>query len=206
MKIKYFYPLIIFIFFVNYHFYSFYQENFLSMLKILAQRKEKSLYEKIQSQHPYYEVWQIINSGKKIALINHSQDEKEVDYNTTYFKNLRRKDKKNYYLSELKLFILYYSYPKTVPVYNFYEAINNFDKLKRFDYIISDFELESFYKEKIYFDLLEVKKTKEQQNFENKFMLAYSKLKRLKLEDKQYLIINRHKEKPFYIYQLTFLR
>lgn len=204
MRIKYFYPLIIFIFVVNYHFYSFYQKSFLSMLKIISQRKEKSLYEKIQSQHPYYEVWQIINSGKKILFINHSKDDKEIDYNTTYFKNIKSKNKTNYYLSELKLFILYYSYPNSVPVLDFYEAVNNFDKLKKIDYIISDFELESFYREKVNSDLLKIKKTKAQENFENKFMRLYIRLKRLELSDKQYLIINRHKEKPYYIYKLIF--
>ncbi len=200
----YFYPLVIFIFLVNFHYYQFYQDSF-EQMKLLIKNKQKSFgdYEKIQSEHPYYEIWRLSESNEKVVFLNESKDGKEVDYNTTYFKNINKKIKKDYYLSELKLFVNYYFFPRNIPKFSFYELIFNNDKiLTRGVYLISDFEMEGYYKKLLEENLCRKIKSPEQKLIEKKFLETYNRLKRLEISKKNYLIVNRHPEKPYYLYEV----
>lgn len=204
MKVKYFYPLIIFIFFVNYHFYDFYQKNFLSMLRIINKRKEKTLYEKIQSQNPYYEIWRLTQSNSNVIFVNEDKDNQFIDYVSNYFLNRDKSPEKkiNYYLTELNLMIKYFFYPKVVSTYSFHQIIFLPQLVKKGMYIISDYEFEAFYKKIFLESQCSCKKTIEEQNIEKNFINFYQKLKRLPISKKDYISVIRHPEKPYYLYQV----
>lgn len=199
----YFYPLIIFIFLVNFHYYQFYQDSF-NQIRFLLKTKQKNLdyYEKIQSEHPYYEIWRLAKLNKNVIFLNESKSDKEIDYNTTYFKNINNKIKLNYYLSELKLFIDYYFFPKKIKTVSFRELVLNPKMLTKDDYLISDYQLEGYYKKLLEDNLCKKQKTAGQEVIENKFLATYNRLKRLEITKKSYMIVNRHPEKPYYLYQV----
>ena len=108
IKKHYFYPLIIALFLISFHFYSFYQKSFFQMINLIKNKRYPTLYEKIQSENPYYEIWLLAKAGKNIYFIFEDKSDKNLDYNTTYFKQKQTRKKVNYYLSELKLNIDYF--------------------------------------------------------------------------------------------------
>ncbi len=203
-SLVYFYPLIIFIFFVNFHFYDFYQKNFLSMLKIISKRKEKTLYEKIQSQNHYYEVWRLANLKKNVIFVNEDKSSQFIDYVSTYFLNKNKpQDKKiTYYLTELNLMTKYFFYPKIVPVYSFYQIIFSPPLIKKGIYIISDYEFESFYKNKFSENKCLCEKSIEKINIEKNFLSFYQRLKRIEISNKDYVSVIRRPEKTYYLYEV----
>jgi hypothetical protein len=175
------------------------------MLKIIKNQKEKSFVEKIQSQHPYYEIWRLSKEDKNVIFVNEDRSEKNIDYVTTYFMNKKNpRVKINYYLTELKLAINYFFYPKKIPSYSFYQLILNYDSLKKDYFIISDYEFEDYWKKKIEERrccLFE--KTEADIQLEKKFFSLYDRIKRLEISKKQYTSLLRHPEKPYYIYQVV---
>jgi hypothetical protein len=202
-NIIYFYPLIIFIFLVNYHFYSFYQKNFLSIRRIIKNQREKSLYEKIQSQNHYFEIWQLLQKTNQVIFINEDKDSNFIDYVTTYFKNKENKTKPlTYYLTELGLMIKYFSYPRPIPVYSFYQILINPSLIKKDDFIISDYEFEDFYKKRIEEKNCFCEKNQEEIMIEKNFLFIFNRLKRLDISAKHYVSMIKRPEKPYYIYQV----
>lgn len=194
----YFYPLIIFIFLVNYHFYSFYQNNFLSMLRIIKNQKEKLFVEKIQSQHPYYEIWRLLKGNKNVIFVNEEKNIKSIDYTTTYFMNRNTTKKTTHYLSELKLMINYFAYPRNILSVSFLQLINYQNLLKEGDYIISDVDLGEFAK----LNFLNLYNYSGQITTKQNINNLLSKIELVPIVKKQYQIINRHPENPYYIYQV----
>lgn len=197
-----FYPLIIFIFLVNYHFYSFYKQNFFQMKKIITKKINISNYEAIQSEHPYYEIWKLAQTDNRVFLVMNNLDTGNVDYTTTYFKRLIG-DKRNYYLSELSLFINYFFYPRKIESFSFDQLIRSKNIYKKRDIIISDFDFDSFYlinyKDNSY---IFKEKTEKERQFDQQFLSLYHRLKNIKVFNKNFVITNRHKEKPYFIYEL----
>jgi len=202
MKKYYFYPLIVFVFLVSYHFYSFYEQNFFQMKKILLSKTQKSYYEKIQSEHPYYEIWKLAQQNKKVTFINEQNSDGALDYTTTYFRK-KRGDKSNYYLSELKLVLNYFFYPRLITTYSFYTAVDLSSYFNRGEIIVSDFDLDTYAKIQNEKKLCPSKsKTKKEITFDEKFEIFYKRLKKLEISKKNYLVYNRHQEKPYYIYEV----
>jgi len=204
MKKEYFYPLIITIFLITFHFYSFYQKNFFQMLGLIKNKKNLNLYERIQSENPYYEVWQLAKNKANIYFIFEDKKENNLDYNTTYFVNKNKKNNKiNYYLSELKLNIDYFFYPKIIKPYSLFELISFYhSKIKKGDFIISDYELDEYWQKINQSSYIFQPKSTKQEEYDNKFISFYKRLKRLVISKKNFIPLNRHPEKPYYIYQV----
>lgn len=202
-KSSFYYPLIIFIFLVNYHFYSFYKGNFFQMKQLVTKKSNLSRYESIQREHPYYEIWKLSQDNKNhIIVVMDSRGGDNIDYTTTYFKKLKG-DKNIYYLSELTLFVNYFFYPRKIRTLTFYEAIMPEKKYQKDDYIISDFDFGSYYQDNYLESLKTLKyKTDKEKLFDLIFLSLYKRLKEIKISKKQYIITNRHIEKPYYIYQV----
>lgn len=197
-KMSFFYPLIIFIFLVNYHFYSFYENNFSKIKELIANKSYLSRYESIQSEHPYYEIWKLSqDKNNNITVIMDERNEGTIDYTTTYFKK-KNGDKNNYYLSELTLFVNYFFYPRRIKILTFNQAVMSKIKYKQGDYIISDYNL-SFYKQELN---IQKNKTNKQKIFDSNFEALYKRLKDIKVSEKNFFMTNRRKEKDYYIYQL----
>jgi len=197
-KSSFYYPLIIFIFLVNYHFYSFYAGNFSKMKQLVSNKSNLNRYESIQSEHPYYEVWKLSQDTKKqVTVIMYVRDESNIDYTTTYFKKLKG-EKENYYLSELTLFVNYFFYPRIIKTLTFSQAIMLEKNYKKGDYIISDYYFESYFQN---LNILK-NKTEKQKIFDLSFLSLYKRLKEIKVSEKKYFLTNRRLERPYYIYQV----
>lgn len=201
---NYFYPLIIFLFLISFHFYSFYQKSFLQMMNLIKDKKYPTLYEKIQSENPYYEIWLFAKNNKNTYFIFEDKSDKNLDYNTTYFKQKQTGEKKNYYLSELKLNIYYFFYPKEIKPKSLWEIIYVYqDGLKKGDIIISDYELDEYWEKINTQSYAYVRKTPLEEEYDKKFKDFYKRLKRLPVSKKKFIPVNRHPEKPYYIYQVV---
>ncbi len=202
MKDYYFYPLLIIVFLITFHFYSFYQKNFFQMLKLIKSKLHPTLYERIQSENPYYEIWLLSQKSNPVYFIFEDKTDKNLDYNTTYFKNKNKpeKNKINYYLSELKLNIDYYFYPRIIKNFSLYEIVKNQDKIQKNSFIISDYKLDDYWQKINSLPYLYQIKTTQQKEFDKLFSSFYKRLKRLNIQKKQYLSLIRHPEKPYYIY------
>jgi|GEM_PF-1743070 len=203
IKKYYFYPLIIAIFLISFHFYSFYQESFFQMMNLIKNKKHQTLYEKIQSENPYYEVWLLAKNGKNVYFIFEDKNDKNLDYNTTYFKQKQTGKKINYYLSELKLNIDYFFYPKVIKPVSLWEILYfHQDNIGKYDIVISDYELDEYW-ERINSQIYSCfKKTVLEKEYDERFKTFYKRLKRLLISKKEFIPINRHPEKPYYIYQV----
>jgi hypothetical protein len=94
------------------------------MTRIIKNQKDQSLYEKIQSQHPYYEIWRLLKENKNVIFVNEEKNIKSIDYTTTYFMNRNITKKTTHYLSELKLMINYFAYPRNILSVSFLQLIN----------------------------------------------------------------------------------
>lgn len=203
IKKHYFYPLIIFIFLISFHFYSFYQKSFFQMMNLIKDKNHSTLYEKIQSENPYYEVWLLSNSRKNIYFIFEDKNDKNLDYNTTYFKQKQIGKKINYYLSELKLNIDYFFYPKEIKPVSLWEILYfHQDNIRKYDIIISDYELDEYWQKINSQSYFCFKKTALEEEYNKKFKTFYKRLKRLLISKKEFIPVNRHPEKPYYIYQV----
>jgi hypothetical protein len=173
------------------------------MTRIIKNQKEQLLYEKIQSQNHYYEAWQLLQKNSHVIFINEDKDSNFIDYVTTYFKNKENKTKPlTYYLTELGLMIKYFSYSRSIPVYSFYQLLINPSLIKKGDFIISDYELEDFYKKRIEEKNCVCKKNQEEIMIEKNFLSIFNRLKRLDISAKQYVSMIKRPEKPYYIYQV----
>jgi hypothetical protein len=204
IKKHYFYPLIIALFLISFHFYSFYQKSFFQMINLIKNKRYPTLYEKIQSENPYYEIWLLAKAGKNIYFIFEDKSDKNLDYNTTYFKQKQTRKKVNYYLSELKLNIDYFFYPKEIKPKFLWEVVYLYQgDFKKGDMIISDYELDEYW-EKINSQIYScVRKTALEEEYDKKFKNFYKRLKRLPISKKNFIPVNRHPEKPYYIYQVV---
>ena len=204
IKKHYFYPLIIALFLISFHFYSFYQKSFFQMVNLIKNKRYPTLYEKIQSENPYYEIWLFAKARKNIYFIFEDKSDRNLDYNTTYFKQKQTRKKVNYYLSELKLNIDYFFYPKEIKQKSLWEIVYLYQgDLKKGDMIISDYELDEYW-EKINTQIYScAKKTILQEEYDKKFKNFYKRLKRLPISKKNFIPVNRHPEKPYYIYQVV---
>jgi hypothetical protein len=197
-RLSFYYPLIIFIFLVNYHFYSFYAGNFPKMKQLVSSKSNLNRYEAIQSEHPYYEIWKLSQDSKKnVTVIMDERNEGTIDYTTTYFKK-KMGDKNNYYLSELTLFINYYFYPRKIKALTFYQAVMSKIKYQEGDYIISDYNF-SFYDQGL---SIPKNKTEKEKLFDSNFKTLYGRLKNIKISEKNYFMTNRRRETSYYIYQV----
>lgn len=156
------------------------------------------MYEAIQSEHPYYEIWKLSQDSKKrITVVIEGKGEGDIDYTTTYFKKLKG-DKNTYYLAELTLFVNYFFYPRKIETLTFNNAMNSTDKYRKGDYIISDYNFGSYNKDIETFR----NKTDKEKLFDSNFLSLYKRLKEITVSQKKYLVINRRAEKPYYIYQV----
>lgn len=173
------------------------------MIKIINNQKDNSFYQKVQSQNHYYEVWQASLKNKKVIFINNDNDEKFIDYNTTYFKNKNNPQKKiNYYLTELGLMINYFFYPKKIPRYSFRQLLLNPNLIKKDYLIISDYSFEDYYKQiqaKQNYPFL--KKTNDIL-LEKNFLEIFKRLKSIEISKKEYQSPIRRPEKIYYLYQV----
>jgi len=173
------------------------------MFNLIKDKNHSTLYEKIQSENPYYEIWLLAKNGKNVYFIFEDKNDKNLDYNTTYFKKKKTGKKINYYLSELKLNIDYFFYPKVIKPISLRELIYSYQNdIKKDDIIISDYELDEYFRKinepSYYF----FKKNSLQEEYDKRFINFYKRLKRLLIIKKNFIPINRHPEKPYYIYQL----
>jgi len=123
---KIIFPLILVIFFITYHYYAFYQNDFKKIFSFIKFTFAQNQYEQIQEFHPFYYVYKIAretnNSKKNVVYVR----------TKTEIKNRQ-------YLDELNIMINYYFYPRFIKPYSlsqFYKL-----KLKKQDIIISDFPL-----------------------------------------------------------------
>ena len=74
---------------------------------------------------------------------------------------------------------------------------------KKGDMIISDYELDEYW-EKINSQIYScVRKTALEEEYDKKFKNFYKRLKRLPISKKNFIPVNRHPEKPYYIYQVV---
>jgi hypothetical protein len=173
------------------------------MTRIIKNQKEQPLYEKIQSQNHYFEVWQLLQKTNQVIFVNEDKDSNFIDYVTTYFKNKENKTKPlTYYLTELGLMIKYFSYPRPIQVYSFYQLLINPSLIKKDDFIISDYEFEDFYKKRIEEKNCFCKKNQEEIMIEKNFLFIFNRLKRLDISAKYYVSMIKRPEKPYYIYQV----
>jgi len=202
MKKYYFYPLIIFIFLVNYHFYGYYQGNFFQLKKLADQKKGLNSYEAIQSEHPYFEIWKISkNQQNKVFLVMDRLVDENFDYQTTYFKQLQGY-KIKFYLSELRLMVNYFFYPRIIQTYTFRQLLDLKILFTKGDYIVSDFDFNSFYVTNYNNPQLPNRpKTKEEIEFDQQFLSLYRRLKTIEVVKKDLVMTNRHDASPYYIYE-----
>lgn len=115
------FPTILFIFLVNMHFFQWYRDHYSRSTAYIKNIAINDRYERIQSQHPYYEIYKLAKEYKgkenKVHFVFYFQDDRTVDYVTTYFlnpANTAEEKLKRYYMSELGLFINYFFYPRLI--------------------------------------------------------------------------------------------
>ncbi|MFA6005508.1 MAG: hypothetical protein WC775_03395 [Patescibacteria group bacterium] len=140
-KHLYLYPIIIFVFLINYHFYSFYEKNFLSVRALVQQSGETDKYKAVQQEHPYYEIWQLSRQQDlRVIFIMDRRDDTTFDYTTTYYEK-QSGSKDNFYLSELGLYINYYFFPRIIPARTVQEAMGGSVQYAPGDVVVSDVDL-----------------------------------------------------------------
>jgi len=172
------------------------------MMNLIKNKKYPTLYEKIQSEQPYYEIWQLSKKNNRVYFIFTDYSGENLDYNSTYF-NQKKGSKIKYYLSEVKLNIDYFFYPRLVKAYSLPEIINLQKNIKPDDYIISDYELNDYWEKINDPSYFYQPKLPNQKDYDRKFVLFYKRLKRLEVSWKQYISVVRHPEKKYYIYQVV---
>lgn len=119
-------PLLLCIFFFNYHYYNFYQGDFSKITRVIPPSLRMNQYESIQQYHPYYQIYllakEIKTRKENIIFIRTKIDEKNKQY-----------------LHELTIMMNYFFYPHIfIP-----HPLNDLLPLKprKNQIIISDFEL-----------------------------------------------------------------
>lgn len=119
-------PLIIFIFFMAYHYYAFYQSDFSKITRSVAPSLRINRYETIQHYHPYYQIYRLAktlkNPEKNIIFICTQVDARE-----------------KHCLPELAIMVNYFFYPHLIIPH----SLNDLLPLapSKGTIIISDFEL-----------------------------------------------------------------
>lgn len=119
-------PLLISIFFLNYHYYNFYQADFSKITQAVSPSIRQDNYERIQQYHPYYQIYLLAKNIKN--------PEKNIIFIRTKTNALNAQ-----YLHELTIMMNYYFYPHLLIPH----SLNDFLPLKprKNQIIISDFEL-----------------------------------------------------------------
>lgn len=135
-------PALLFMFVVNYHYFSFYLSEFKSHLSYTKPSLNKNQYAIVQSQHPYFEIYKLAQQYKNDLAVNvvylfDKRNEKNFDYTSTYYEQQTNHSKKKMYLSELGIMINYFFYPRIVRTYSYDEFL--ILNLKQSDIVISDY-------------------------------------------------------------------
>lgn len=160
LRRRYIFPLFVFLFLLQYHYYNFYSSKFGQMKQFINLRSSSiSLYNQIQKQHPYAELYEISkkvikNPSISVFFVFTNKTDDTLDYTTTVL----MKSKKKYYLSELGIMINYFFYPRKIK-YISPQQLNK-TKFSKGDIIVSDTDLFGIYK---YFNYLKSFKIAEKQ-------------------------------------------
>ncbi|HLD26364.1 MAG TPA: hypothetical protein VJB63_00180 [Patescibacteria group bacterium] len=119
-------PLIVSIFFLNYHYYKFYQSDYSKITQAVSPSIQQNNYELIQSYHPYYQIYLLAQKIK--------DPEKDIIFIRT-----KTNEQNKQYLHELTIMMNYYFYPHLLIPH----SLKDFLPLKphKNQIIISDFEL-----------------------------------------------------------------
>jgi len=116
-------PLLLIVFFITYHYYSFYQNDFKKIFHYVKFSFAKNQYEEIQEFHPFYQIYKIAkeikNSRKNVIYVRTKTDVKNRQF-----------------LDELNIMVNYFFYPRFIKPY----SLVKFNKMKinHGDIIISD--------------------------------------------------------------------
>ncbi|PJA55907.1 hypothetical protein CO165_01070 [Candidatus Roizmanbacteria bacterium CG_4_9_14_3_um_filter_33_18] len=119
-------PLLLVVFFITYHYFAFYQNDFKKIFAYIKYTFSQNQYEQIQEFHPFFYVYKI------------AQETKDSKINVIYVRT-KVEEKNRQFLDELNIMINYFFYPRFVKPYSltqFYKL-----KLKSGDIIIADFTL-----------------------------------------------------------------
>ncbi|GIW63279.1 MAG: hypothetical protein KatS3mg091_081 [Patescibacteria group bacterium] len=134
---------VFFYFLISLKQFYFYENNFGKILNYVN-LKDNNLYEQIQGQHPYWELYQITKdsqkNNKKIYTIFFDQNEKFLDETSTlllhkYKPELKNKDIK-VYLTEPEVYLNYFMYPNLPKEISINDILTS--KLEKGAYLISD--------------------------------------------------------------------
>lgn len=145
----YFLPAILIVFFINHHYFQWHNNSYKKSLAFLNNLSIKDRYERIQSQHPYYEIYGLAKDYKgnedKILFVFELKSPDMLDYTSTYYESLRTgksEEKVAKHLSELGLFIDYFFYPESIRIM----SLEEFKKhgSTDFEVVISDIDLPNF--------------------------------------------------------------
>ncbi len=95
------FPLLLTVFFITYHYYEFYQDDFTKIFQYVPLSLSVDQYEDIQRHHPYYPIQNAIESTL-------------CSGNKVYYIQTLRDPKNKIFLKELTIMINYYAYPEKI--------------------------------------------------------------------------------------------
>ena len=144
---KYMLPSLLILFFIQFHYYSFYAQKFGEIARYVDTSKP-NIYKQIQNQHQYAELYQLANKYKDtdtpVYIVMTLQDNDFLDYTTTYYlKEKNGTKQKSIYLTELEMMTRYFFYPRVIPTLSFKQFLTL--KLATGDILISDQDLRDIF-------------------------------------------------------------
>lgn len=144
---KYILPSLLILFFIQFHYYSFYAQKFGEIARYIDPSKP-NMYEQIQNQHQYAELYQLANKHKDtntpVHIVMTLQDNDFLDYTTTYYlKEKNGAKQKSVYLTELEMMTRYFFYPRIISTLSFKQFLTL--KLATGDILISDQDLRNIF-------------------------------------------------------------
>ena len=175
---------IFFYFLISFKQYTFYAKDFGKIFKYVDFKKQ-DIYNQIQKQHPYWEVYKITQEArlrkKPVYTIFFNRNKKFLDETSTLFlRRLRpdfKKKKIEVYLTEPELYLNYFMYPRLSTKIRALDIVKK--RLEKGSFILSDKNLlDLFPKTRHFLKMVPVRKKKEytllnRREEEYKFFIFY---------------------------------
>lgn len=122
----YFFPVILTMFFISYHYYHFYENDFGKISQVVKPSIKSNNYDLIQRYHPYYQIYQL------------AKEVKNPEVNVIYLRT-KANPKNKQYLHELNIMIDYFFYPHIIKSHPLNDLLSL--EPRKGQIIISDYDL-----------------------------------------------------------------